>query len=304
MQKVMLMPHRLADRLMGEDHTITGTVEHTIKAISEQNEQNATTARETQTVSFRHGDGAFRIRFAPHTGFGLEMIRIGDEILNRYRDGEWVRGDSKGKDIFFYEKATGTMERFYRYFAGYMTFTPGGEDTLGGRAVKKVNISFDQKGHEFPQPLPITTRTTDKFRLGIKAGNKSIANDRTKVSGFTGVSGTLWVDPSTGVALKGQMEGSFNKPGVKNSTIAFNMKYEFAWDLGKAEGIVRPADKDIVEQAERRSWNRQDVLKGMPKDLMEKSGVMTTKPLTPAATVPAPGSAPAPAATPAPKGGN
>ena len=289
MQKVFLMPHRVAADLIGKDHTVWGKITHGMN-VSKENDtsdaaKNIIEAFEEQTVVYRNDTGAYHLRLKPHKGFGFELVWTGKVLYQREREGAWRNEISDGKDEFFLEKATGSLDRFYRNFRGYMTFTKKGTEQLDGRTVAVIDIAFDKKGHETAKELPNTSHTKDKYRLNIKKSQYTIEQERKLMKTVLPVTGTLYVDTKTGVALKGSLKGGYAKKIADKNMATLTMAYEFEWkNIGEKADILAPSGDETLQQKQRTRMNIHNTFKDMPRDLQDKSGVNVEKPLMPPKT--------------------
>jgi len=284
MQKVFLMPHRVATNVIGKDHIAWGKITHGMNVAKEGDEseaaKNIIEAFEEQNIAYRNNDGGFHLRLKPHKGFGFEMIWDAKTLYMRDREGAWRNEKSDGKHEFFLEKGTSSLDRFYRNFRGHMTFTKKGTETYEGRTVAVIEIAFDKKGHEAAKELPNTSHTKDKYRLNIKKSYYSIEKERTVMKDILPISGTLYVDTKTGAPLKGNVKGGYTKIISGKSIATLTMAYEFAWkEIGKTASILPPGKDTQLQQKQRTRMNVHRTFKDMPKKLQDKSGVNVPKPI-------------------------
>lgn len=287
--KSMFVPHRVAAALISQDHVFKSKVTHAIDRKTVKPEEpkeeiiNVITASEISEVKWRASDGAFTVMFRPEeSSMSLDLIWLDKLVYTRFGEAAWKKDVSTGIHNFYLEKATTSLERFYRLYRGRLSFAKAGKEKFLGRDVIKIKITLDKAGHEVPAELPLTTKTGDKYRINLRVMNKDIEDKRSTMAGWDKAEGELYIDAKTGVPLKGKISSVCSMNTKENWTAVLKMDYEFEWELPTQKIEISPPGKDeIVDQDERKKFVPNEPFKEMPKELQEKSGVNQPRKILP-----------------------
>ncbi len=287
--KSMFIPHRVAAALIPQDHVFKSKVTHAIDRKTVKPEEpkeeiiNVITASEIAELKWRASDGAFTVMFRPEeSSMSLDLIWLDKLVYTRFGEATWKKDVSTGIHNFYLEKATTSLERFYRLYRGHISFSKAGKEKFLGRDVIKIKIALDKAGHEAPAELPLTTKTGDKYRLNLRTMNKDIEDKRSTMASWDKAEGELYIDAKTGVPLKGKISSVCSMNTKENWTAVLKMDYEFEWELPTQKIEITPPGKDeLIDQDERKKFIPSEPFKEMPKELQEKSGVNQPRKILP-----------------------
>lgn len=139
---------------------------------------------------------------------GMEWVRVDGTSYARSRYAKFrERRRDRGSSEHVLEEAYRSLPSFYRLVHGAMKFTPSGPETLEGREALRYEVGLGPKRERRDDALPKVAfpegGPDEDTRLRLHALEAGVAK---------GISGTLWVDRSTGVPLKADLEAKIEVP--------------------------------------------------------------------------------------------
>lgn len=206
-------------------------------------EDRAVALRETRMIEV-DPDGDFHVRVENDELQGMEWIRVGGTSYARSRYAKFrERRRDRGSSEHVLDEAYRGLPTFLRLVHGAVKFSPAGTETLEGREALRYELSLgtprDRSGDALP-PIAFPEGGPDEdTRLRLRALD---AGEPKKVAG------TLWVDRSTGVPLKADIEATVV---VADETASAELLFSLALTTSKIGGPLAIEVPEHLEDAPR-----------------------------------------------------
>ncbi len=226
-QKVILMPAEEIAERMG-----SGRMKAKLSFTITRDGEDVTLDEEQEYDQAKNGD--FRVAMINDKAKTYEMYWVDGKQIDRSSSPKYRMSTSTGKHLFWREKMTNSLSRFYKYFRGHLTFSDGGLTEYEGRKVRRVVLGLNPAGKTPEQDIEVTFNYPSQYRLSSVTSERLLNRQRKKINDFLSAGGELLVDAETAVILKYDFKGSYrvpvNKKLLENSEKESDSQFvEFAY---------------------------------------------------------------------------
>ncbi len=245
LQKIILMSAEEMAQRMG-----SGRMKAKLSFTITRDDEDVQLDEEQEYDQAKNGD--FRVAMLNDKAKTYELYWVDGKQINRSSSPKFRMSTSTGKHLFWREKMTNSLSRFYKYFRGHLTFTDGGVSTYEGRKVRRVILGLNPAGKTPEKDIEVTFNYPSQYRLSSFTSERLLNRQRKKITDFVSAEGELLIDLETAVILKYDFQGQYrvpvNKKFVENSEKEVSEKsVQFTYhgtmqvtDVGKTVEIKAP----------------------------------------------------------------
>lgn len=159
-----------------------------------------------------------------------ELYYADGRCYDRGNDGGF-RGDStQGKGLFWREKVSNNLSRFYSYFRGHLTFSGPENASVEGRKALKFTISLDPSGKTPQEDLGAHFNYPNQYAISAMASERMINETRKRISRFEEAKGFLLVDAETKALMGYEFSGRYALPVSSRKAEQLKLKTMVAED--------------------------------------------------------------------------
>lgn len=141
-----------------------------------------------------------------------ELIYSEGRCYDRGNDGGLHPDTTPGKGLYWREKVTNNLARFYSYFRGHVTFSGPENTSVEGRKALKFSISLNPGGVTPQDDLPVHYNYPNQFAISAMASERMINETRKRIVRFEEVKGFFLVDVETKALLGYEFSGRYALP--------------------------------------------------------------------------------------------
>ncbi|RJO68688.1 MAG: hypothetical protein C4523_07315 [Myxococcales bacterium] len=157
-------------------------------------------------------NGDFHLQVSNDKARTFELFWVGGKLFERMGESSFREATSGGKHLFWREKVSGTLDRFYKYFRGHLTFHLPTPETYEGRQALKLTFALDPNGKTPQDDLETNYNYPDQYAISAIAVDKMLNKNRKRVSRFEEAEGYLIVDSQSATILAYKLHGRYIVP--------------------------------------------------------------------------------------------
>jgi len=223
-------------------------------------------------------NGDFQLAITNNKGKMFELVWKSEALFDRTGNAQFRRSTSTGKHLFWREKIYTSLNRYYKYFRGHLSFHVPEAVTYEGRPALKLVFSLNPQGKTPEEDMVTRYSLPGPFAVSILATDKILNKNRKRVSEYREAEGYIIVDKAAKVITAFKLHGVYVIPiaedkkkklqakGVEpGDVVVFTMKADYeVKEIGQEQQIglpqadqemkrVKPAPpvKDLLEEMEK-----------------------------------------------------